>query len=116
MNAQNIVFSIAILAAMIPLAVFSIIGVAVTVLMHEASELLAVANGLRAGRFFSYWPKQRHPHFALSRYPLLICSSTKLSMSVLICTHNGKWSDIWNVNFSLSFSFKSGNSGAMPPV
>ncbi|OGI38113.1 MAG: ATPase [Candidatus Muproteobacteria bacterium RBG_16_62_13] len=46
---QNIVFSIAILAAMIPLAVFGILGVAVTVLVHEASELLAVVNGLRAG-------------------------------------------------------------------
>jgi Cd2+/Zn2+-exporting ATPase len=47
---QNIVFSIAILAAMIPLAVAGILGVAVTVLVHEASELLAVANGLRAAR------------------------------------------------------------------
>ncbi|MDO8533579.1 MAG: cation-translocating P-type ATPase [Xanthobacteraceae bacterium] len=49
-SVQNIVFSISILAAMIPLAVFGILGVAVTVLVHEASELLAVANGLRAGR------------------------------------------------------------------
>lgn len=48
---QNIVFSIAVLAVMIPLAVFGVIGVAMTVLVHEASELLAVANGLRAGRF-----------------------------------------------------------------
>ena len=47
---QNIVFSIAILAAMIPLAVVGILGVAVTVLVHETSELLAVANGLRAAR------------------------------------------------------------------
>ncbi|MCL5668985.1 MAG: cation-translocating P-type ATPase, partial [Gammaproteobacteria bacterium] len=45
---QNIVFSIAILVAMIPLAVAGILGVAVTVLVHEGSELLAVANGLRA--------------------------------------------------------------------
>ena len=47
---QNIVFSIAILAAMIPLAVAGILGVAMTVLVHETSELLAVANGLRAAR------------------------------------------------------------------
>mgnify|MGYP001594417391 CR=1 FL=1 len=46
---QNIVFSIAILALMVPLAVAGILGVAMTVLVHEASELLAVANGLRAG-------------------------------------------------------------------
>ena len=50
-SAQNIVFSIAILAAMIPLAVVGVIGVAATVLVHEASELLAVVNGLRAGHF-----------------------------------------------------------------
>jgi heavy metal translocating P-type ATPase len=47
---QNIVFSIGILVAMIPLAVFGFIGIAVAVLVHEAAELLAVANGARAGR------------------------------------------------------------------
>ncbi|MEK6805753.1 MAG: cation-translocating P-type ATPase [Pseudomonadota bacterium] len=47
---QNIVFSIAVLVAMIPLAVFGVIGVAVAVMVHEAAELLAVANGARAGR------------------------------------------------------------------
>jgi cation transport ATPase len=47
---QNIVFSIAILAAMIPLAVAGILGVALTVLVHEVGELLAMANGLRAAR------------------------------------------------------------------
>jgi Cd2+/Zn2+-exporting ATPase len=51
-SAQNIVFSLLVLAAMIPLAVLGVIGVAVTVLVHEASELLSVVNGLRAGRFF----------------------------------------------------------------
>jgi len=49
-SAQNIVFSLLVLAAMIPLAVLGVIGVAVTVLVHEGSELLAVVNGLRAGR------------------------------------------------------------------
>jgi len=47
---QNIVFSIGVLVAMIPLAVFGVIGIAVAVLVHEAAELLAVANGTRAGR------------------------------------------------------------------
>lgn len=46
---QNIVLSIAVLAAMIPLAVLGVIGVATAVLVHEAAELLAVANGARAG-------------------------------------------------------------------
>ena len=49
-SVQNIVFSILVLAIMIPLALSSWLSVAVIVLVHEASELLAVANGLRAGR------------------------------------------------------------------
>jgi heavy metal translocating P-type ATPase len=51
---QNIVFSLAVLAVMIPLAVAGIIGVALTVAVHEAAELAAVANGLRAGRPAGY--------------------------------------------------------------
>ena len=35
---------------MIPPVIAGILGVAVTVLVCETSELLAVANGLRAGR------------------------------------------------------------------
>jgi Cd2+/Zn2+-exporting ATPase len=50
-SAQNIVFSILVLAVMIPLALVGVIGVAVTVLVHEASELLSVVNGLRASSF-----------------------------------------------------------------
>lgn len=46
---QNIVLSIAVLVVMIPLAVAGILGVATTVLVHEVAELLAVANGWRAG-------------------------------------------------------------------
>ncbi|HMN47245.1 MAG TPA: cation-translocating P-type ATPase [Povalibacter sp.] len=46
---QNIVLSIAILIVMIPLAVIGLIGVATAVLVHESAELLAVANGARAG-------------------------------------------------------------------
>ncbi|MEW6330480.1 MAG: cation-translocating P-type ATPase [Pseudomonadota bacterium] len=49
-SAQNIVFSILILAVMIPLALGNWFSVAAIVLVHEASELLAVVNGLRAGR------------------------------------------------------------------
>ena len=48
---QNIIFSIIILAILIPAGVGGFITIAVAVLVHEASELLAVANGLRAGRF-----------------------------------------------------------------
>ena len=49
---QNIVLSLAVLAAMIPLALLGVIGVALTVVIHEAAELIAVGNGLRAGRIF----------------------------------------------------------------
>lgn len=48
--AQNIVFSVALLAVLIPLAVLGIIGVALAVVAHEVAELIAVANGLRAAR------------------------------------------------------------------
>jgi len=47
---QNIIFSVTVLALLIPLGVTGMISIAFTVLVHEASELLAVANGLRAGK------------------------------------------------------------------
>ena len=47
---QNIVFSIALLAVLIPAALFDVLGVAAAVVAHEVGELIAVANGLRAGR------------------------------------------------------------------
>ncbi len=47
---QNIVFAITVLVILIPAGVGGFISIAAAVLVHEASELLAVANGLRAGR------------------------------------------------------------------
>ncbi len=47
---QNIAFSLLILSGLIPLAITGTIGVALAVFLHETSELLAVANGLRVGR------------------------------------------------------------------
>jgi Cd2+/Zn2+-exporting ATPase len=52
-SVQNIVLSLAVLVAMIPLAVIGLISVAVAVVVHEAAELVAVANGVRAGRIRS---------------------------------------------------------------
>lgn len=46
---QNIVFSLAVLAVLIPTALLGIMTVTVAVFAHEASELLAVGNGLRTG-------------------------------------------------------------------
>lgn len=47
---QNIVFSLALLAVMIPSALIGLLSVAGAVLFHEASEILAVLNGLRVAR------------------------------------------------------------------
>ncbi|RKY85585.1 heavy metal translocating P-type ATPase [candidate division KSB1 bacterium] len=46
---QNIIFSLLVLSVLIPSALIGIMSVAMAVFFHEASELLAVANGLRAG-------------------------------------------------------------------
>jgi Cd2+/Zn2+-exporting ATPase len=47
---QNITFSVLLLAMLIPAAVSGLLGIAAAVFAHEASELLAVANGLRVAR------------------------------------------------------------------
>ena len=47
---QNIIFSLAILGVLIPMALFGIMGVAVAVVVHEASEIIAVLNGLRVAK------------------------------------------------------------------
>lgn len=47
---QNVAFSLAVLAVLIPGAAAGLFTVALAVLAHEASELLAVANGLRVVR------------------------------------------------------------------
>lgn len=49
-SSQNIVFSLLILVVLIPSALIGIMSVAIAVFVHEASELLAVANGLRVAR------------------------------------------------------------------
>lgn len=47
---QNVVFSVVLLALLIPSALIGALTVGSAVLLHEVSELLAVANGVRAGR------------------------------------------------------------------
>jgi Cd2+/Zn2+-exporting ATPase len=47
---QNIVFSVLVLAVLIPAALLGALSVAAAVLVHEGSEILAVANGLRVAR------------------------------------------------------------------
>jgi len=48
---QNIIFSLIVLGLLIPSALGGFLSVAAAVFFHEASELLAVANGLRVARF-----------------------------------------------------------------
>lgn len=47
---QNIVFSLILLAILIPSSLLGVLSVAAAVFIHEVSELLAVANGLRVRR------------------------------------------------------------------
>ncbi len=47
---QNLVFSSLVLLALIPLAVSGATNVALMVFLHEVSEIIAVANGLRSAR------------------------------------------------------------------
>lgn len=49
-SSQNIIFSLIVLGVLIPSALVGVMTVAVAVFFHEASEVLAVLNGLRAGR------------------------------------------------------------------
>ena len=49
-SVQNIIFSLAVLAVLIPGAVLGLLGITVAVFAHEASELIAVANGLRVAQ------------------------------------------------------------------
>lgn len=49
-SVQNIVFSLLVLAVLIPGAVIGLVGITIAVFAHEASELIAIANGLRVAR------------------------------------------------------------------
>ena len=47
---QNIAFSLAIIAVLIPLAAFGVLGLATVVLIHEAAEVFVILNAIRAAR------------------------------------------------------------------
>ncbi len=47
---QNVVLSIGLIAILIPLALFGVLGLAAVVLIHEVAEVVVIANGVRAGR------------------------------------------------------------------
>jgi len=47
---QNIGLSLVIITALMPLALFGVLGLAAVVLVHELAEVVIIANGVRAGR------------------------------------------------------------------
>ena len=47
---QNIGFSLGLIAILIPLAGFGVLGLAAVVLVHEVAEIFVIGNGVRAGR------------------------------------------------------------------
>ena len=47
---QNIVLSLLIIIALLPLALFGVLGLAAVVLVHEGAEVIVILNGLRAAR------------------------------------------------------------------
>ena len=47
---QNIVLSLVLITALVPLAVTGVLGLAAVVLIHEVAEVVVILNGLRAAR------------------------------------------------------------------
>lgn len=47
---QNVGLSLSIITVLMPLAVFGTLGLATVVLVHELTEVIVIANGVRAGR------------------------------------------------------------------
>ena len=55
---QNIVLSLLVIAALPPLAITGVLGLAAVVLIHEVAEVLVILNGLRAAR--THQPTRGH--------------------------------------------------------
>lgn len=47
---QNVILSLLIITALLPLALFGVLGLAAVVLVHEIAEVIVILNGLRAAR------------------------------------------------------------------
>ncbi|MGW5051434.1 heavy metal translocating P-type ATPase [Actinokineospora sp. NPDC004072] len=47
---QNVCLSLGLIIALMPLALFGVLGLAAVVLVHELAEVVVIANGVRAGR------------------------------------------------------------------
>ena len=53
---QNVGLSLALIAILIPLALFGVLGLAAVVAVHELAEIVVIANGVRAGRVTAFTP------------------------------------------------------------
>lgn len=53
---QNVILSIALIAILIPLALFGVLGLAAVVLVHELAEVVVIGNGMRASRGSAFPP------------------------------------------------------------
>lgn len=53
---QNVILSIALIAILIPLALFGVLGLAAVVLVHELAEVIVIGNGMRASRGTAFPP------------------------------------------------------------
>ncbi|MCW2133433.1 MULTISPECIES: heavy metal translocating P-type ATPase [Crystallibacter] len=62
---QNVCLSLLLIAVLIPLALFGVLGLAAVVLVHELAEIVVIANGVRAGRI------SRKSAFAPAKAPVL---------------------------------------------
>ena len=58
---QNVGLSLALIAVLIPLALFGILGLAAVVLIHELFEIIVIGNGVRAGRITGPLPGSGEP-------------------------------------------------------
>lgn len=47
---QNVGLSLAIITVLMPLSLFGTLGLAAVVFVHELTEVVVIANGVRAGR------------------------------------------------------------------
>ena len=47
---QNVGLSLLLIAVLIPLALFGVLGLAAVVLIHELAEIVVIGNGVRAGQ------------------------------------------------------------------
>lgn len=59
---QNIVLSLLIIAALPPLAITGVLGLAAVVLIHEVAEVIVILNGLRAARTKKHQSPQPEIH------------------------------------------------------